>query len=191
MTSPRRIALGAVVLAGGTAARMGGVGKASIELHGRTLLDYALDAVIDASEVVVVGEWVVTNRPVTFTREDPVRGGPAAGLLAGLDALAGDPVQLVVLAVDMPMVSMSTLGRLRSAAEGHDGAVLVDADGRRALAYVLDTARLRAVRPAYGEEFGLPIRTLTSSLDIAEVPAVGEEARDIDGWGDLRDLAGP
>jgi len=190
MTSPRRIALGAVVLAGGTAARMGGVGKASIELHGRTLLDYALDAVIDASEVVVVGEWVVTNRPVTFTREDPVRGGPAAGLLAGLDALAGDPVQLVVLAVDMPMVSMSTLGRLRSAAEGHDGAVLVDADGRRALAYVLDTARLRAVRPAYGEEFGLPIRTLTSSLDIAEVPAVGEEARDIDGWGDLRDLAG-
>ncbi len=180
--------MAAVVLAGGTAARMGGVDKASIEMHGRSLLDYALDAVIDASEVVVVGEWVHTNRPVTFTREDPARGGPAAGLLAGIDALAGDPVQVAVLAVDMPRIGMSTFSRLRAAAEGRDGAVLVDADGRRALAYVLDTARLLAVRPAYGEEFGLPMHRLTATLDLAEVPAIGEEAHDVDSWGDLRDL---
>lgn len=179
-----------MILAGGTAARMGGVDKASIELHGRTLLEIALDAVIDASEVVVVGEWVATHRPVTFTREDPALGGPAAGVLAGLDAFANDPVQLVVLAVDMPQVGMATLDRLRAAAENHDGAVLVDGNGRRALAYVLDTARLREVRPAYGEEHGLPLRVLTGALDLAEVPALGDEARDVDGWGDLRDLGG-
>lgn len=193
MTTPAHhpvIAVGAVVLAGGTAARMGGVDKASIELDGRNLLAHALDAVIDASEVVVVGEWVHTNRPVTFTREDPALGGPAAGLLAGLDAFNGEPRQLSVLAVDMPRVSMSTMARLRAAAEGRDGAVLVDRDGRRALAYVLDVARLREVRPAYGEEFGMPLRRLTEPLDLAEVPAIGEEAHDIDGWGDLRDLAG-
>lgn len=185
-----RIALGAVILAGGTAARMGGVDKASIELHGRSLLDHALDAVIDASEVVVVGEWVVTNRPVTFTREDPALGGPAAGVLAGLDAFAAEPAQLAVLAVDMPRVTMATMDRLRRAAEEHDGAVLCDTEGRRALAFVVATQRLRAVRPAYGEEFGLPLKRLTASLDLVEVPAVGDEARDVDGWGDLRDLGG-
>lgn len=183
------IALGAVILAGGTAARMGGADKAGIEFRGRTLLEYALDAVIDATEVVVVGDWVRTNRPVTFTREDPVQGGPAAGLLAGLDAFARAPRQLAVLAVDMPLVSMSTFARLRSAAEGHDGAVLIGPDGRRALAYLLDVERLQKVRPAYGEEFGLPIHRLMAGLELAEVPAVGDEARDIDGWTDLRDLS--
>src|SRR4029079_17617418 len=123
MTRPP-LALGAIVLAGGTAARMGGADKASIELDGRTLLAWALDAVIDADEVVVLGDWVRTERPVTFTREDPAQGGPAAGLLAGLDAFARPPARLVVLAVDMPRVSLDTVGRLRGAADGHDGAVL-------------------------------------------------------------------
>ena len=44
----------AVVLAGGTAVRLDGADKASVELHGRTLLTWALDAVLDAAEVVVV-----------------------------------------------------------------------------------------------------------------------------------------
>ena len=38
---------------------------------GRTLLERALDALLDAAEVVVVGEPVPTSRPVTFTRESP------------------------------------------------------------------------------------------------------------------------
>lgn len=183
-----RMALGAVVLAGGRAARMGGADKATIELHGRNLLERALDAVIDATEVVVVGDQIPTERPVTFTREDPRHGGPAAALLAGLDALRGSPVQLAVLAVDMPRVTMGTMARVRRAAEGHDGAVLVDAEGRRALAYVLDTARLAAQRPPYGEEFGMSIRALLQGLDLVEVPGQGEETHDVDGWDDLRTL---
>jgi len=180
--------LGAVVLAGGTAARMGGADKASIELDGRTLLAWALDAVVDAGEVVVLGDWVRTDRPVTFTREDPAQGGPAAGLLAGLDAFARRPARLVVLAVDMPRVSMDTVARLRAAAEGHDGAVLCGPGGRRQLAMVLDAERLHAVRPPYAEEHGLPLHRLLAPLDLAEVPARGDEAWDVDGWADLRDL---
>ncbi len=182
------LALGAIVLAGGTAARMGGADKASIELHGRTLLDWALDAVVDAGEVVVLGDWVRTERPVTFTREDPAQGGPAAGLLAGLDAFARPPAWLVVLAVDMPRVAIETVGRLRAAAEGHDGAMLCAADGRRQLAFVVDAARLRAVRPPYDQEHGLPLHRLLAPLDLVDVPARGDEARDVDGWADLRDL---
>lgn len=188
MPSSSPIAFGAVILAGGTAARMGGVDKASIELHGRTLLDYALDAVIDAGEVVVVGEWVRTARPVTFTREDPPRGGPAAGLLAGLDAFVRPPRHVAVLAVDMPRVTMATITRLRGAADAHDGAVLCDQEGRRQLALVLDTARLREVCPPYGEQHGLPLHRLLADLDVVDVPSVGDEAHDVDGWADLRDL---
>lgn len=184
------ISLGAVILAGGTAVRMGGADKAGIELRGRTLLEHALDAVMDAGEVVVVGEWVPTERPVSFTREDPPLGGPAAGVLAGLDAFAADPRQLVVLAVDMPRVGMDTISRLRDAAELRDGAVLVDGHGRHALAYVLDTATLRARRPGHEEEHGLPLRRLLEGLDLAAVPAVGDEARDVDSYEDLAELRG-
>ena len=45
----------AVILAGGTAARMDGIDKSCIELAGRTLLELAIDALLDADEVVVVG----------------------------------------------------------------------------------------------------------------------------------------
>jgi molybdopterin-guanine dinucleotide biosynthesis protein A len=181
-------AIGAVILSGGTAARLSGADKASIEIHGRTLLEYALDAVMDAGEVVVVGEWVPTNRPVTFTREDPPLGGPAAGVLAGLDAFIAPPRQLVVLAVDMPRVTLDTIARLRDAATLRDGAVLVDGSGRRSLAYVLDTEVLQARRPAYGDEFGMSLRALFGDMDLAAVPAVDGETRDVDTFEDLRDL---
>ncbi|WP_067430505.1 molybdenum cofactor guanylyltransferase [Nocardioides jensenii] len=184
------LALGAIILAGGTAARMGGVDKASIELHGRTLLTHALDAVIDAGEVVVLGDWVATNRPVTFTREDPHQGGPAAGILTGLDAFARSPRHVVILAVDMPRVSMATIARLRSRVGRRDGAVLCDLTGRRQLAMVVDADRLRAVRPPYGDEFGMPLHRLLDGLDLVDVPALEDEARDIDSWADLRDLGG-
>src|SRR5688500_4740903 len=143
-----RMAFCGVVLAGGTAARMGGVDKASVELDGRSLLEYAVDAFVDADEVVVVGPATVrTARPVTFVVEDPPRGGPVAGLLTGVDALLRRPRLVGVLAVDMPRVTSTTMRRLREAAAGRDGAFLVDDDGRRQLAMVLDAARLDVVRP--------------------------------------------
>jgi len=107
---------------------MGGIDKASIEIHGRTLLERSLAALATLVEIVVVGPEVPTSRPVTFTREDPAGGGPAAGLLAGLDAFPRLPDLVLVLAVDMPRVTGATVQRLR-AAVGDDGAVLVD--GRR------------------------------------------------------------
>ncbi|MEP7090955.1 MAG: NTP transferase domain-containing protein, partial [Nocardioidaceae bacterium] len=133
-TAGQPLRLGAVVLAGGTAARMGGVDKASIELAGVALLERALAATMSAVEVVVVGEQVPTSRAVTWTVEDPPRGGPAAGLLTGLDSFLVTPDLVVVLAVDMPKVNAGTVARLTWAVEGDasvDGAVLVDPDGRR------------------------------------------------------------
>ena len=89
----------------------------------------------------------------------------------------------------MPFLTAQTFHRLRAAADGRDGAVLVGPDGRRQLAMVLDVARLDAVRPE-------PSRSSTTwrctgcsaPLDLAEVPAEGREHRDVDTWADVRDL---
>lgn len=178
-----------VLLAGGTAARMDGIDKASIEIGGRTLLEICLDAFLDADEVVVVGPRTVrTTRPVTFTVEDPPLGGPVAGLLTGVDLLLR-PARLVgVLAVDMPRVSAQTFRRLRAAAAGHDGAFLVDETGRRQLCGVLEARALAAARPDLEGQHGMSLRTLLGDLDLAAVPSLDDEARDIDTWADLRDL---
>lgn len=179
-----------VILAGGTAARLGGADKASIELGGRTLLEIAIDAFLDADEVVVVGpETVRTTRPVTFVREDPPLGGPVAGLLAGVESLLRRPRTIGVLAVDMPRVTARTMRRLRDAAAGHDGAFLHDGDGRRQLAGVLDAERLVAHAPDLESRHGHSVHRLLSGFDLAAVEATAGEERDIDSWADLRDLA--
>jgi molybdopterin-guanine dinucleotide biosynthesis protein A len=179
-----------IVLAGGTAARMDGVDKASVELDGRTLLAHAIEAYVDAVEVVVVApEAVRTDRPVTFVCEDPPRGGPVAGLLTGVDALLRTPTLIGVLAVDMPRVTAATMRRLRDATPGRDGAFLHDVDGRRQLAGVLDARRLGDVRPDLEGQHDMSLRRLLAPLGLAEVSPIGDEAVDIDTWTDLRDLS--
>jgi len=177
--------VGAVVLTGGSAVRLDGADKASIELGGLTLLEHALGALLDVDEVVVVGDQVPTTRPVTFTREDPSDGGPAAGVLAGLRAFARRPDLLVVLAVDMPLVTSSTIRRLTEAVE-FDGTVLVDQDNKlQYLCAVYVTDALDRVRPSYEEEHGLSMRSLIRGLRLTHVASFGPETRDLDTWEDL------
>jgi len=191
--------LGAVVLTGGTASRLGGRDKAALEVGGVTLLERALDAVRIADDTVVVGAPVPTSRPVTWTREDPPSGGPGAGLLAGLDALTGTPQLVVVLAVDMPRVTSMTvdrlLGTLLDALSGAswDGVVLVDRTGRRqTLAAVYRVGALLAARPAdRSSEPGLPVRRLVAGLRLLDVPEVGDESHDVDTPDDLEAVRGP
>ena len=187
--------LAAVVLTGGTGVRLGGADKASIELAGTTLLEHALAATAEADEVVVVGEPAPTGRPVTWTREQPPGGGPAAGLLAGIDALAQAPDLVCVLAVDMPRFTSGTLTRLVDvllASPDADAACLVDDEGREQwLAGVYRREALARARPADpAEEHGLSTRRMLRPLRIVGVPAVADEARDVDTWQDLHDLRG-
>jgi molybdopterin-guanine dinucleotide biosynthesis protein A len=192
----------AVVLAGGRGARLGGADKAGLEIGGRTLLERCLAALADADEVVVVGDERPTSRPVLWTRESPPYGGPVAATYAGLDALTrGSPVHssgenpvgttqthgtipILVVAVDMPEVSTGTVRRLVTAGgEGRDGAVLTDG-GRRHLAFVATRDALERVRPPTTS--GAAMRDLWRALDLVDVPALGEEAHDIDEPDDLR-----
>jgi len=190
------LGLAAVVLTGGTGTRLGGADKAALEVAGVSLLERALAATVAAAEVVVVGRPVPTSRPVTWTVEHPPSGGPAAGVLAGLDRLTGGPELVAVLAVDMPKVNSGTVARLTWAVEAAtdaDGAVLVDGDGRRQmLAAVYRVEALTAARPTGpGGAHGLPMRRLVEGLRLVEVPTVGDEARDVDTWDDVRALRAP
>ncbi len=178
--------LAAVILAGGTGARLGGADKAAIEYDGTTLLERALVAVEAAAEVVVVADATPTSRPVTFAREEPAYGCPVAGLLAGRAALTRSPDVLLVLAVDMPHVTGSTVTRLVAAVDDADGAVLTGPDGRRRLAFVVRPDRLDAVAPA--DPHGAAVHTLLSPLALRGVAAVGREADGIDTVEDLRHL---
>jgi molybdopterin-guanine dinucleotide biosynthesis protein A len=180
--------LGGIVLTGGSAVRFQGADKASIEVGGTTLLEHVLGALAEVPDVVVVGEEVHTSRPVTFLREDPPRGGPAAGLLAGLHGFPRAPRLVVVVAVDMPMVTTATVRRLMLSAE-EDGAVLVDDDGRmQYLCALYRTDALMATAPAYGEEHGLAMKELVAGLILGRVPALAWEARDVDTWDDLHEM---
>jgi len=175
------------VLTGGAGVRLGGADKASLEVGGATLLERTLDALAGVAEVVVVGPEVPTSRPVSFTREDPVGGGPAAGLLAGLRLLRrlAAPAWVVVLAVDMPLVSADTVRRLLTGSAG-DGAVLVDDTGRAqylCAAYAVEA--LERAGLSAGDSHGLSMRRLTSGLDLVAVPAVGREGQDVDTWEDV------
>ncbi len=179
--------LGAIVLTGGSAVRFQGADKASIEIAGVTLLEHALGALAEVPDVVVVGEEVSTSRPVTFVREDPPGGGPAAALLAGLRAFPRVPRLVAVLAVDMPLVTTATVSRLLLSTAS-DGALLVD-DGRaQYLCAVYRSEALIAAAPPPAQQHGLPVRALVSGLRLAEVPALSWEARDVDTWDDLTEL---
>lgn len=180
--------LGGIVLAGGDAVRFQGADKASLEIAGRTLLEHALDALAEVLDVVVVGDELQTSRPVTFLRETPPGGGPAAGLLAGLSGFPRTPARVVVLAVDMPLVTPATVSRLALAAE-EDGALLVDDDGRRQyLCAVYRTEALFAAAPPLEKQYGLSARTLVAGLQLAEVAATAGETQDVDTWKDLLSL---
>jgi len=176
------------VLTGGSAVRFQGADKASIEIAGTTLLEHVLGALSEVPEVVVVGDEVITTRPVSFVREDPPGGGPAAGVLAGLNGFPRLPRLVVVLAVDMPLVTTATVRRLMLSC-GEDGALLVDDDGRgQYLAAVYRSRALIEAAPPVEEQAGLPMGKLVSGLRLTEVPALVGEARDVDTWDDLMEL---
>jgi molybdopterin-guanine dinucleotide biosynthesis protein A len=174
----------AIVLAGGSGRRLGGVDKAGVVVGGRTLLDHVLAAVDGAAPVVVVGPRGAADH-VVWTREEPPGGGPVAGLAAGL-AVVPDGVEFVaVLAVDQPGVTKSTVDRL-SAAVGETGAVLVDDGHLQWLAGVWRVDVLRRALPL--EPAGVSLRSVLRPLAPVEVPALPGEAQDVDTPEDLSTL---
>jgi molybdopterin-guanine dinucleotide biosynthesis protein A len=153
-----------VVLAGGAGRRLGGISKPAIAIGGRQLLDIAVDALAGADTVVAVGAALATERPVTWTRERPVGGGPVAALCAALELIRAPVV--VVLAADLPFVTAPAIDQLVAARGDAVAALAVDADGRdQPLVGCYDVAALRAALPDIAT--GASMRSVLTRLEAA------------------------
>lgn len=199
----------AIVLAGGAARRLGGRSKPDLEIGGRRLLDIVLDATSGATpRVVVAGPEVAVPAGVLRVQEDPPRSGPAAGILAGLAAIAPGPIRpeetgspgppepaglTLVLACDLPGADglvdrlLGAVATLPASGDGADGAILVHPDGTREwLAALVRTDALAGAGEQLGDPANRSVRSLLGRLSLTELPGDGLETRDVDTPADHR-----
>lgn len=185
-----------IVLAGGTAHRMGGADRMALMIGREPMLELALEAVYGATQRIVVGP----RRPVIhyaksliWTEEDPPGGGPLSALAAGLEHVRSRWV--MVVAGDLPFfgdAETAQLGLLSACYyEGGHGAVAIDRQGREEpLAAMYRAVSLRRVLTALAAEHGsldgLPARLLLSKLTrLHRVKDVDRALVDCDTWEDV------
>ena len=186
-----RVVFHAIVLAGGSAARLGGADKPGVGVGGISLLDRVLAALADAGRIVVVGPArppsQVVALPVTWCREEPPGGGPVSALAMGLAHVEADVV--VTLAADLPSIAPAVPALLAAlAAVPSDCAALVDAGGRvNYLAAAWRRASLARALTSVGDPVGAAMRTLVSAAVLTEVPDAGGWGLDCDTWDDVDD----
>jgi molybdopterin-guanine dinucleotide biosynthesis protein A len=111
--------LGSIILAGGSASRMG-ADKGALVWLGQRAIDRvaALARMAGAEALVTVGS---ADYGLPRVVEDPPLGGPVAGVLAGVAALRAQGCdRALVLAVDAPTIRLDDIGLLL--AQGGAGA---------------------------------------------------------------------
>jgi len=188
----------AVLLAGGRAARLGGLDKTSFTIDGETLAGRAAAAAHDARALVIVGLRAGVRPPegVILTREEPPWSGPAAALAAGVAALP-TPASAFTLVLACDLVrAREAVGALLAAAPPssgwRDGVQAVDEDGRsQPLLAIYRTAALTARFGALsqvGTLEGMSLRRLLDGLDLLEIPVDGDLCADVDTHEDARRL---
>ena len=160
--------------------------KADLTVGGRRLLDVVLEAVRYARTTVVVGQ-VAAPDGVLVTLEDPPGTGPAAGIVAGLEAVAQPAGWTVVLACDLPGVQAAVPRLLAATTRGNDldGYCLASAEGTpQWLLGIHRTTRLRAVARVYGDPRNRSVRGLLAGLRLGLLPDADDDGRDVDTWVD-------
>jgi len=184
--------VGAVVLAGGRAHRLGGADKPGVRISGRSLLATVASAAIGAGarRVVIVGPprpdliaEVVDGGAdrIEFTSEQPPGAGPVPALRAGLE-LVTQP-RLVLLAADLPFLRDAHVRALVAAADGPaGGAILVDGQGHPQ--WLVSCWRTESLRSALDGYQGSSLGGLLGPLRPAEV-AIGADGGQPPPWLDL------
>ncbi|TMK89166.1 MAG: molybdenum cofactor guanylyltransferase [Actinobacteria bacterium] len=172
----------ALVLAGGRARRLGGIDKALIEIRGVTMLDRVLGAAVpNCDQLVVIGPVRETTVPgVRFTIEPDPGGGPVPAVAAGLDRVSGAE-QVVVLAVDLPLLGDEHVRTLFVGLEDEGVVAVAAADQRGRANPLLAAYRADALRVALdgagpGEPAArmLPLATVVLNLGEAGTLNVNE-----------------
>jgi molybdopterin-guanine dinucleotide biosynthesis protein A len=161
---------GAVILAGGSARRMGGADKPMLPVGGVPMLHRVLAAVGDATITVVVGPGGLrVPAEVVLLREQPAGGGPVAALAAALNR-ADWPDRIAILGGDLPLLTPGAIGELAAALGDHDGAVFVDDGGHEQwLCGLWRTAAVRGRVDALTETANQPLRGTLAGLDLVRI----------------------
>ncbi|KAA8723351.1 molybdenum cofactor guanylyltransferase [Corynebacterium phocae] len=189
--------LGVIVLAGGRGSRMGGVDKAQVEVGGRRLIDYfelhLHRAVPGCAAVAVSPHGVKWSHPVTC--ENPAFGGPVAGIAAGYQLLAKNPVldTVAVLAVDAPhspLLLPALAQRLHASPQASVSVIRDDTGRLQPLCALWRRQSLSHALRALGEPRNKPVKALFDhATAVAEVHSPGTGwLRDYDTREDLEDF---
>lgn len=185
--------LDAVILAGGRAARLGGIDKTALGTPGDTLLDRALKASSGAGRRIVVAGREARRGPagVIWTTEVPRFGGPVAALAAALAVPGPSASAVLVLAADLPGVERAVPALLAVVddAEGVDGWLAVDPDGRDQplLALYRRDPLAAALAALPGGPADASLRRLLAPLALARIPLERSLVTDVDTPDDLRE----
>lgn len=124
-------------------------------------------------------------------QEDPPYSGPAAGIAAGIEALAADRGHVLVLACDMPWAGAVARLLLDASGDCSPGqGVMAVADGKKQpLAAVYPLRELRAAadtaRAAHRLE-NASVFALVANVNMKELVVPAELTADIDTWADAR-----
>ncbi|QEW03126.1 NTP transferase domain-containing protein [Microbacterium lushaniae] len=188
MSARGEFSFDAVVLAGGRAARMGGVAKPALTVGGRSLLGRTVAAArgAGASRVIVAGPPVAGVDDVRWVREVPAFGGPVAGVAAALAESTAPWVMILPADLMHPGPAVAALADEVPVA---DGACLRDEEGRAQwLTGLFRASSLRRRVAALGAGVrDAPARALHEGLDISPRPGAASAAEDVDTWDHLRE----
>lgn len=175
-----------IIVAGGSALRMGGTDKAMfpLGLDGSALLEGVIKSC--PGYVFIVGSprdiKVSNNSTIEWVPDLNPDGGPAAGIWSGLSRVSSEYV--FISAADQTL-SAETVSQLVDAAEGQDGAWAIRSDGSgQPLCACVKTALLRdLLAPTQGINQS-PLR-LISSLKMIGVNVNPDHVVDFDTWQDV------
>lgn len=168
-------AMTGLILAGGASTRMR-QDKVLLSLHGRRLVDHAVDVLTPLCERLLVaarGRWI----PGLYVEgvDDAPGEGPLAAIVGGLRAAATPLV--AVLAADMPFSNGDVLQRLAALWDG-EAAVVPEAGGR---IQPLHAVYATAAAPTFETMLASGERSVTAALAAAAAKIAGPAQHDPQG----------
>jgi molybdopterin-guanine dinucleotide biosynthesis protein A len=179
--------LSAIILTGGTSSRFGS-DKSQARIGAISLIENLLITLPSEIDIVIVGPELANNsRPVKYTKEDPLGGGPVAAIEAGLDLINSEFVFIV--ATDMPFASQ-ILPVLTAHLPDTDGVTIpLDSSGmRQPLCAIYRKDALAVALRELGGTQGQSLRNLVQRMSVKELqlePALRRILLDVDTPADL------
>ena len=176
-----------IVLSGGTSSRFG-ADKSQAMLGHQQLIHHILTGIPKEFEIIIVGaDPLFTLASYRCVQENPVGGGPVAGIAAALELCESEIVG--VLATDMPFAGAHMIHLLSAMTSQDDSIMFVDSKGfKQPLAALYRRESLENALSKIGNPHGASMRTLISDLKIHEVhmsPEIEKAMIDVDTPHDL------